>query len=221
MSGVQQFDYSVNTDRVILWQYNNATNLQKLLAFKQAWLDVNHQQFWQDFYRDVYDLRTANEFGLRVWAKILGMDLFVSTPPDTNKVAWGFGEFRANFNNGNFSDSTGSTNELTLEVKRIALRLRMYQIIGTVCVPQVNRMLADVFKDYGKVYLINNMNKTQTYVFNFNPSYDLSYLINNYDILPRPAGVYSNYYVMGIEYFGFGNFRANFDNGGFAPEGLI
>ena len=72
---IQEFDFSVDLLQAILWQYNNATSLQSLLNSEQAWVIENQTEFWENWLRDVFDLRTANEFGLSVWSIILGIPL--------------------------------------------------------------------------------------------------------------------------------------------------
>ncbi len=39
---IQNFDYSVNLLQALLWQYNEAKNLQGILEAKQTWYDINH-----------------------------------------------------------------------------------------------------------------------------------------------------------------------------------
>ena len=63
---IQQIDYTVNVLRPLLWQYNQADNLRGLLELKQVFYDREQRDFWQNWYRDVFDLRTANDFGLTV-----------------------------------------------------------------------------------------------------------------------------------------------------------
>ena len=74
-------------------------------------------------------------------------------------------------------------------------------------------MLKYVFANYGLAYLRDNHDMTQTYVFNFPVTADLQYLFNNFDLLPRPSGVQSNWIDATIECFGFNSFNYNFDNG--------
>jgi len=212
---IQQFDFSVDLLQALLWQYNEAKNLQELLTEKSAWYTENQTYFWENWYRDVFDLRTANDFGLAVWSIILGQPLFINKGPD-NKPTWGFGQYYVNFERGNFSSQTGSSYRLSTETARILLRLRYYQLIGSGCVPEVNRLLADVFKDRGKAYLIDNLDMTQLYIFTFPLSSDLIFLFNNFDILPRPAGVGSSYQVIVNESWGFDQYHENFDNGNFS-----
>ena len=65
---IQQFNFSVDLLRVILWQYNDAENIENLLTRKQTFYNTAHRDFFNNWIRDVFDLRTANDFGLSVWA---------------------------------------------------------------------------------------------------------------------------------------------------------
>ena len=213
---IQAFDFSVNLLQAILWQYTNAPNLLSILESEQTWYDVNQTEFWTNWYDDVFNLKTANTFGLNVWAYILNQPIFVTNGPSPlTKPAWGFGSHRKNFNRGNFSSTTGSTYQLPDESARILLQLRYFQLTSAGCVPEINRMLKYVFADYGQVYLEDRLDMTQHYVFRFVPDSNLSYLLNNFDILPRPAGVKSSYYVSAIPRWGFGPYNANFTRGNF------
>lgn len=215
MPDIQQIDFNVDLLRALLWQYTSAENLQALVRQKQDWYNENQKLFWESWIRDVFDLRTANEFGLRVWAIILGQPLFFNKGPD-NKPTWGFGEYYVNFERGNFSSQTGANFQLSTASARILLRLRYYQLIGTCTVPAINRALKDVFAEYGDVHLADNLDMTQEYIFRFALPSDLVFLFANFDILPRPAGVESSYSVVIEESWGFDEFHENFDNGNFS-----
>lgn len=92
MARIQDFNFSVDLLRAVLWQYDTAPNLQSLLTAKQRWYLERHTTFWSDWVRDVFDLRTANDFGLSVWAVILGIPLEVNVGgPNPNKPTFGFG----------------------------------------------------------------------------------------------------------------------------------
>ena len=168
MSTVQEFDFSVNLLRAILWEYQEAESLQSLLQQKQDWYTENQTQFWQDWYRDVFNLQTANDFGLTVWSIILNQKIHVSVnfTPATDE-AFGFGQYRMNFTRGNFRSTTGGAYRLPTEVARIVLQLRYFQLIGTSTVPSINRALAWVFRNYGLAYVEDNNDMSQTYFFNF------------------------------------------------------
>lgn len=212
---IQEFDFSVDLLKAILWQYDKAPNLEGLLNLKNTWYETNQTQFWQNWIRDVFDLRTANQFGLAVWGIILGLPLYVNTLAPSGPI-FGFGGINGtvNFNNGILSAANGQTYLLPVETQRKALQLRYVQLTSSGTVPEINRALKFIFGDLGTAYLLDFRNMTQEYVFLFPVTFDLSYLFDNYDILPRPAGVSSHYVDATLTYFGFdGSGGVNLDNG--------
>lgn len=214
---IQQFDYDVNVLKAILWQYNNAPNILSLLNKKQAWYDTNEVGFWEDFRANIFDLKTANDFGLSVWSIILGAPIIYNLPGAGTK-GWGFGQYRFNFTNGNFASNTGVVYSLSTETARVILRLRYYQLTGTCTVPAINRMLADVFKGYGQVYIEDGLDMTQRYVFGFALPSDMQFAFTNFDVLPRPAGVGNTFTVFIEAPWGFNSDASNFDNSNFSDE---
>jgi hypothetical protein len=214
---IQMFDFIVDLLAALLWQYNSATRLQSILQQKQDWYSENQTQFWTDWYTNVFNLATANEFGLNVWSIILNLPLFVNSSSDSlSKPTFGFnaGYFK-NFGRGNFSSRTGGTAALSLEIKRIALQLRYFQLCSSGTVPEINRFLAYVFRNYGKAFLLDGHDMTQSYVFEFTLTGDLQYLFENFDLLPRPAGVGSTWSDSTRRVFGFGAANLNYNNGNF------
>lgn len=214
---IQQFNYDVNILGSMLWQFGNAPNVLSLLNSKQGWYDLNQTQFWADFYTNIFDLRTANNFGLSVWAIILGAPIQYNLP-GAGVEAWGFGSFRKNFTNGNFASNSGNTYTLSVETARVILRLRYYQLTGTCTVPAINRMLADVFADYGTAFIIDDLNMTQRYIFNFILPADMQFAFTNFDILPRPAGVGNTFVSILEPIWGFNIDAENFDHGNFTNQ---
>lgn len=216
MSTIQTFDYSVDLMQALLWQYNDAERLQKLIEQKQAWYDANQQAFWDSWVVDVFDLRTANDFGLSVWSIILNQPLVVDTGSDSpDKPIFGFGVYYKNFNRGNFTKSGGNIG-LSTEQKRMILRLRYFQLVTRGAIPEINVFLASIFGTMGKVYVTDNYDMTANYIFEFEPSSQLMLIIDKFDLLPRPAGVELNILRPAGNPFGFGEFHSNFTNGTFA-----
>ena len=215
MSQIQTLDFSVDLMRALLWQYNDATRLQSLVSQKQDWHDTNQKDFWENWVKDVFDLRTANDFGLAVWAIILDIPLAVESGADpVDKPVWGFGEYRENFTNGNFASTSSAA--LTTEQKRLVLRLRYFQLVNTGAVPEINKFLAYVFAPLGKAYVNDGLNMTARYVFEFPLPSALELVLTEYDLLPRPAAVKIDYVIKGeADGWGFGRYHENFTNGNF------
>jgi hypothetical protein len=189
---IRDIDYSVDVLRAVLWQYDSAPNLVALLTAKNAWYDQNHRQFWLDWYADVFDLRTANDFGLAVWAIILDIPLELPKAEELGtKRVFGFGPNNINFNNSNFRPASGIT--LTTKQRRQVLQLRYFKLYTRGAVPELNEFLAGLFAEEGGAYVVDNLDMTATYHFNFTLSQDLKLLLNKFDLLPRPSGVSVTY----------------------------
>ena len=228
---IQTFDYSVDLLQAILWQYNDAINLQSLLTQKQDWYNLNQRDFWNDWYTNVFNLLTANFFGLSVWSKILNLPLFVPVnPEDPGKPIWGFNEYTVfptlintyqNFENGNFS-TRGEVVVLTLEEQRFILRLRYFQLANRGDIPDINSFLQYLFATTpgmtGTSWALDGLDMTMTYIFTVPISEALASVLIQYDLLPRPAGVGLKYIVLTGTIFGFGMFYQNYENGNFIPE---
>lgn len=212
---IQTFDYSVDLLRALLWQDNKAARLTSILQQKQNWYDTFVSTFWENWVRDVFDIRTANDFGLAVWAIVLGMPTTAVLPP-TNKANFGFGPYNKNFDRGNFGSLHATTVGLTLEQRRILLRLRYFSLITRCTIPEVNAGMKAILGDQGSVYVLdaNDMSYT-TYVFGFQPNSALAFVLQQFDVLPRPAAVGVRYIVASRATFGFGSHFKNFNRGTF------
>lgn len=193
MSTIEPFDYSVDLTKSILWQYGTTgqPNIQKLIEAKQAWYDVNQTEFWEDWFTDVFDLRTCNAFGCNVWAIILGVSTnFLAGGHGSSKPPWGFDVTNlTNFNNYNFSSHTAQPITFTLAEQRLILQLRARQIVSRCTIPEVNRILADLIKPiYGPAYMVDNYNMSLTLVCKFVIPTNLQIILTEFDLIPRSAG---------------------------------
>lgn len=215
MSQIQALDFSVDLMRALLWQYNDAARLEALVRQKQTWYDANQSAFWSDWVADVFDLRTANDFGLSVWAIILDIPLVVASAVDpVDKPIWGFGQYRENFTNGNFAAISSSA--LSTEQKRLVLRLRYFQLVNDGAVTEINAFFAYLFAPLGPAYVKDGYDMRARYVFEFPMPSALEVVLTEFDLLPRPAGVKVDYVIIGdADGWGFGRYHENFTNGNF------
>ncbi len=210
---IQSFDFSIDILKVLLWRHSQAENLQALLQDKQDAIDELNKDFWNQWIVDIFNLDTANDFGLSVWSAVLDLPITLDgSTDDTINSNFGFGSFRKNFNNGSFTTADGTV-ILTTEEARLALKLRYYQLVTRATVPECNKIVADVFE--GIVYVIDGLNMVIGYVFEETPSAGVRLILDNYDLLPRPSGVKVNYIYSPGSSFGFGGFRKNFENGNY------
>lgn len=214
---VQRFDCSVDLLKALLWQHDNAEKLKSLIAAKQAWNQENQSDFWESWYRDVFNIDTANTFGLSVWSRILGLPLQVKIAGDKGKAAFGFGMSHQNFGNGNFARADDGEQSISESQVRLALKMRYFQLTCRGSVAEINEWLHALFGSEGQVFVADRGNMgLATYFFNFAPTSQLKFILEKYDLLPRPAGVGVTYSVKAEgDSFGFGPNHLNFNNGSF------
>lgn len=249
---IQSFDSSADLLQVILWQYNDAESIISLISQKQTWYDINLLGFWNDWFTNVFNLQTANAFGLSVWALILDIPLYVNTSdePDNYAFVFGFNEnltFPAllntyqNFNgvgtlpvtgNGaNFSDK-GTRYILSLEEQRFILQLRYFQLTTRGDIFDINSFLNYLYLQkmaipgFGKIWVLDGLNMTMRYVFDYQISLILLQILEDLDLLPRPDGVGLQYYVVSDTTFGFDTTPSvsgnqNFFNSNFIPDSFF
>lgn len=212
---VQQFDFSVDVMKALLWQYNDAERLQTLLQKKQDWYNSNQEEFWENWYWDVFNLDTANEFGLSVWAKILEAPFTLGEgKDDPGKPLFGFNEGAANFGTGNFARTSGRSVSLTLDQKRLIIKLRYWNLISRGTVSDCNRFCKAVFGEDAKAYVLDPGDMTNViYVVGFEIDSATRLILDGLDLMPRPAGVGKTIRDVSRSYFGFGTENVNFGNG--------
>lgn len=190
MTTIRDFDYSIDVLQSLSWRYENSVNLRAIIQNKQNFLDLNNQGFWDDWFNDVFNLATANDFGLSVWAIILDLPVFVF--PANPEFTWGFGSFRHRFGNGNFGGASTTVVPLTTDQLRLALQIRFFQLHSSGSVLQINEFFQSLFGNFGESYVRDNLDMTITFVFNFDIDSNLLFVLQNYDVLPVPQGVSFN-----------------------------
>lgn len=177
---IQEFDYDTNLLAVVLWQYNEATNILSLLNQKQAWYDINQSEFWVNWYNQIFNLSAKNPnmslFGLAVWSIILNVPLFVPVTPPVPGDVWGFNAFDPtfptyentylNFNNAPFAPSAEFI-ALTAPQQQFLLLLKYFNCTtrGTISYPPAASVFVNVSKN--EVYFNNfiyNINQYLQYL---------------------------------------------------------
>lgn len=68
---VANLDFKYDMSPVVLWQYDNAPKLKKLVDYQQKFLDVAITQWEEEFNKNIFDLRTCDANGLELWGRLL------------------------------------------------------------------------------------------------------------------------------------------------------
>jgi hypothetical protein len=146
------------------WQRSNAKGLVTLAKSIQQWMKDNHCKFWDDWQVDVFDLNTANDFGLSVWSRILDVPLFGEDLPSDNPIV------------------------LTTEQKRIMLKLKAFIISSNSSTYEINLKLKEILGGI-KLVALDNLDMTYQYLIFDNDIIDFVQTLLKYKLLPAPNSV--------------------------------
>lgn len=199
--------------QVILWQYEEAKRLIGLVDILQAGYDRYHKDFWERWYKDVFNIDTATDFGLTIWSKILGIKFNVAFEPQSDKIAWGFGNKRRRFgHDSNYGSRSGGNVTLTTAQKRLVIKSRYFELTQRPTQDNINEFLRENFwTDEGMVYVHDPQDMTfLLYTFLYKPDPWIQFLLDNFDILPRPAGVGVSVNIFDKQSWGVSRERLNF-----------
>ena len=177
------FDWLIDLEKSILWQYDKANKMKSLITQKKSWYKENVTDFITNFFKNIFNLKTANDFGLAIWGKILNFPRQITKRDNTIL-------------------------ELSTEQYRFLLKAQILKFKMKCTIPEINRYLRIIFNESNNnnVYVIDNHNMTIRYSIEPNSmSNEIKDLIENYDFLPCPVGVRytvsssTNYYVVTID----------------------
>lgn len=174
-------------------QYANSPVILALLGNFSAAVDVSGSI--DNFYRDVWNLDTAQGYGLDFWGRVVGVQRVI--PVDANKY-FGFGE-AGNISADPFNQSPfypGYSSAASFPLSDDAFRTLIYAKaaanIWDGSIPGLNLILRLLFPG-AACYAQDNQNMTMTIVLGFTPSPVQQSILFNTGVLPRPAGVSVSY----------------------------
>lgn len=185
-------NFTIDNSRCWLWQYDQAPNLSALLKSSDAFVQNNVSKFWEDWEKNVFNIRTADTFGLNLWGKILGVERI------------------------KYTNDAGETVAFTDDMYRLLLLARVMKFNSNGSLKSINDYLQFVFE--GKpVFCVTNNDMSIRIILYYHPSTEDMAVIQSDGFIPVPAGVLVNYYVVPPEEtFGFdGSGLTGFDDGVF------
>lgn len=145
----------------ILSQYANSPNLLNLIKGFEEMIGVKGDI--EQFYTNIFSIRTANTMGLNVWGKILNI-------PRILKV-------------------DGINYELENGLYRLLLLTKAMANVSDCTIPNLTRLLNFLFKDRGAVYVFDAGIMSMKYVFDFYLTDQERAILALPGIPPKPTGV--------------------------------
>jgi hypothetical protein len=160
-----------NYRQTIISQYDQSPTINALLNAINAWIDP--ASLINDFNNKIWDLDTAQGYGLDVWGRIVGVGRVLQIAASKY---FGFDEatnLSADpFNQSPFYSGQQINNNFILSDDgfRVLIRAKALSNICDGSIPGINAVLLRLFGGRGNVYVTNGRDMTMTYTFSFAPT---------------------------------------------------
>ena len=194
----------IDPKQTIISQYANSSVILQLLA---DWnIDIDPRPNLQDFITKVWNISTAEGYGLDMWGRRVGVTRTISVP-DLTVTYFGFSEGGGYqpFGQAPFYDGYQASTQVDLsdDDYRTLLLAKALANISNCSAPVINLILYNLFLAPGrpyegrKAYVIDVGSMEMQYFFGFvlSPT-DLALLINS-GAIQRPVGVLS--FILSID----------------------
>jgi hypothetical protein len=176
--------------KTILSQYANSSILTRLIENMDSYLDQSTN--FDAFFDLIWNVDTAQGYGLDVWGRIVNVSrtLSVSTGGDF----FGFQEAGGSaqpFNQAPFFSGQQISDNFILTDS--AYRTLIFaKALANICdgsIPAINQILLNLFPHRGNCYVVDGLNMTMTFKFDFVLSPVELALISQSGVLPKSTGV--------------------------------
>lgn len=218
-----------NVRDTILTQYAASPKLRSLIESFNTAMDM--EEFTDEFLTAIWDVSTADDYGLEVWGKIVGVSRLLNVPQQS--TYFGFDESLISVNDESpkpfdeapFFDGfqLTTTVRLSTEGYRKLIMAKAMANITNCSIPTLNNALNYLFGDGGDAFVAITGVMSMSYVFNFNLSdVEWSILLNS-NAIAKPAGVSVS--IMSLDFdntFGFAEAELQpFESGTYFPDSGI
>lgn len=220
----------INWQGTVISQYNQSPTIQSLLYAINQWIDPTKDL--DNFYNYIWNVDTARGYGLDVWGRIVAVDRVLKVT--TTDPYWGFDEATVvsawPFNTsvvdqygpqkgGIFYQNEPLTSNYVLSddgYRTLILAKALFNITDG-SIPAMNQILVNLFASVGRAYIVDNLDMSMTYKFEFVPTPVISAIVSQSGVMPKPVGVSVSYFFgpstalpqhTGAMIYGAGNVRA-------------
>lgn len=214
----------MNVEQTIISQYGTSATITQLVRNMDAY--INPSADIDEFYNYVWNVATAQGFGLDIWGRIVGISRALIIPATPNY--FGFSEAGASafpFAEAPFYDGTVAATQsylLSDDAYRQLIMVKALANISATVAPAINQLLQNMFVGRGRCYANDSGNMQMRYVFEFTLTPSEFAIMTQSGALPRPAGVAITLLNTSLPLFGFAEAGASaspFGEGVFISEG--
>ena len=205
-----------NVEKTIISQYANSPTICALIERMNEWIDPRADI--EQFYNMVFNVATAQGYGLDVWGRIVGIGRHFDIHSSQKNFGYdtGLSDF-APFEQGVFAslESTTTVYELEDEAYRNIIMLKAMSNILYATAKNINQLLMNLFSNRGRAYYLTLGQMRARYVFEFELTEFEKTLVFKSNLLPRPSGVFLEFYQTDVSStFGFaGSYLQPFEQG--------
>ena len=181
----ERFDVS----QTIISQYANSPVILAMADYFSQWFDG--AALFNLFFTLVWDVDTAEGYGLDVLGRIVGASRIVNVPTGGTYIGFAGQPTAENWGNGIWYRGTVATNNIRLtdETYRRVVKAKAMANVWDGTIPGVNAILMALFPGYGNCYMADSGGMQIVYHFGAALS-PVDYAIASQEgILPRPSGV--------------------------------
>jgi hypothetical protein len=191
--------------QTIIAQYANSLTLVQLIESMNQYFDPSTD--FETFYDFVWNVDTAEGFGLDIWGRIVNVSRSLSIP-NVGVFTFGFDEGvdYQPFGQAPFFISGSGSTTYTLDDTsyRKLILVKALGNISACSARSINALLQNLFEDRGRSYVIDSGEMTLRYTFEFLLT-QLEYaILTQSGVVQRPAGVRSYILQVAVDStFGF------------------
>lgn len=163
----------LNVERTIISQYAPTSTIVQLVRNIDLYVDPRADL--DTFYDYVWNVETAQGFGLDIWGRIVGVDRQLNVPADTP-------------NPGGYPFTPGVVTLSDAQYRTVILTKALANITNSTA-PSLNQLLSNLFAGRGRCYVrdLGNMEMELRAEFWLQPFEYV--IITQTDVSPRPAAV--------------------------------
>ena len=173
----------------VISQYANSPILLQLIYNMADYLDPTAN--FDAFYNLIWNVDTAQGYGLDVWGRIVGVSRVLQLPVNEDFFGFDPASDAFPFNEGIFYGGGVTTNNFALSdtAYRKLILAKALANISDGSIPSINQILINLFSEYGNCYVTDGEDMTMTYTFGSTLSLVDFAIVSQSGVLPRPAGV--------------------------------
>jgi hypothetical protein len=181
--------------RTVISQYANSPILMQLIENFDDCVDqtANLEQFFDL----IWNVDTAQGYGLDVWGRIVAVNRVLKIGVGPPYFGFDEGIDYQPFGTGGlgpfYSGQQTTENYLLSDPGfRVLILAKAFSNICDGSIKSINRLLITLFGSSGKGYVVDNLDMTMSYVFEFKLSPVQAAILTNSGVFPKPTGVSYN-----------------------------